>query len=58
VEGWYPRITLDIAGDVDVVVTPPTRRGGLAATSGIGAVDILINLPAGIVGSEGARRNL
>ena len=44
-------ITLDIAGDVDVdVVEDITDEAAFAAaTSGIGAVDILIN-SAGIVG--------
>jgi len=42
-------ITLDIAGDVDVVVDITDEAAFAAATSGIGAVDILIN-SAGIVG--------
>jgi len=42
-------ITLDIAGEVDVVVDITDEAAFAAATSGIGAVDILIN-SAGIVG--------
>jgi NAD(P)-dependent dehydrogenase (short-subunit alcohol dehydrogenase family) len=42
-------ITLDIAGDVDVVVDITDEPAFAAATAGIGAVDILIN-SAGIVG--------
>ena len=42
-------ITLDIAGDVDVVVDITDEAAFAAATPGIGAVDILIN-SAGIVG--------
>ena len=42
-------ITLDIAGDVDVVVDITDEAAFAAATAGIGAVDILIN-SAGIVG--------